>query len=110
MHLHLGAADVTGRLALLEGETLAAGRRDAGRDRADKPVGALVGDRFILRDQSATRTLGGGRVLDILPPTRHKRAPERLALLRLMRDDDPRRRCARRSSSSRPASTSTAMR
>jgi selenocysteine-specific elongation factor len=28
-------------------------------------------------------------VLDIFPPTRHKRAPERLALLKRMREDDP---------------------
>jgi selenocysteine-specific elongation factor len=55
----------------------------------DKPTGALWGDCFILRDQSATRTLGGGRVLDIFPPSRHKRAAERLDYLRLLDQDDP---------------------
>jgi selenocysteine-specific elongation factor len=55
----------------------------------EKPVGALWGDHFILRDQSATRTLGGGRVLDIFPPSRHKRAPERLDYLRLLDQADP---------------------
>jgi selenocysteine-specific elongation factor len=35
------------------------------------------------------RTVAGGRVLDCFPPTRHKRTPERLALLAAMRDDDP---------------------
>jgi selenocysteine-specific elongation factor len=34
----------------------------------DRPIGALHGDRFILRDQSALRTLGGGVVLDAFPP------------------------------------------
>jgi selenocysteine-specific elongation factor len=33
--------------------------------------------------------VAGGRVLDIFPPTRHKRSAERLALLAAMRDDDP---------------------
>lgn len=89
VHLHLGAADVTGRLALLEGEALAAGDTQLAEIILDRPVGALAHDRFVLRDQSAARTLGGGRVLDIFPPGRHKRAAERLALLRLMAEEDP---------------------
>jgi len=89
VHVHLGAADVTGRLALLEGETLAPGAAMLAEILLDKPCGALAHDHFILRDQSATRTLGGGRVLDIFPPARHKRAAERLALLRLLGADDP---------------------
>ena len=90
VHVHLGAADVNGRLALLEGESLAAGDTMLAEVVLDKPAGMLGGDRFVLRDQSATRTLGGGCVLDIHPPSRHKRAPERLAYLRLLADADPR--------------------
>ena len=89
VHVHLGAADVTGRLALLEGETLMPGATMLAEILLDRSVGALAYDRYILRDQSATRTIGGGRVLDIFPPTRHKRTPERLAMLRLLGDDDP---------------------
>ena len=89
VHVHLGAADVTGRLAPLEGDTLAPGETRLAEIILDKPIGALAHDRFILRDQSASRTLGGGRVLDIFPPTRHKRAPERLAMLRLLAAEDP---------------------
>lgn len=89
VHVHLGASDVTGRLALLEGETLALGATMLAEIILARPMGALAHDRFILRDQSATRTVGGGRVLDIFPPARHKRAPERLALLRLLGDADP---------------------
>ncbi|MBI3524117.1 MAG: selenocysteine-specific translation elongation factor [Betaproteobacteria bacterium] len=89
VHVHLGAADVIGRLALLEGETLPPGAAMLAEIILDQPIGALAHDRFILRDQSATRTLGGGRVLDIFPPARHKRAPERLAWLRLLALEDP---------------------
>jgi len=89
LHVHLGASDVTGRLALLEGDMLAPGATMLAEILLAKPIGAIAHDRFILRDQSATRTLGGGRVLDIFPPARHKRAPERLALLRLLGDEDP---------------------
>ena len=90
VHVHLGAADILGRVALIEGEQLAPGEAMLAEIILDKPTGALWGDRFILRDQSAMRTLGGGRVLDIFPPARHKRAPERLDYLRLLEHDDPR--------------------
>ncbi|MBI5922023.1 MAG: selenocysteine-specific translation elongation factor [Betaproteobacteria bacterium] len=89
MHVHLGAADVTGRLALLEGETLPPGTTQLAEILLDQPVGALLHDRFILRDQSALRTLAGGRVLDIFPPTRYKRSAARLSLLRRCAQDDP---------------------
>ncbi|MGE5467530.1 MAG: selenocysteine-specific translation elongation factor [Ignavibacteria bacterium] len=90
VHLHLGSADVLGRVALLEGETLPSGAAMLAEIVLDQPIGALAHDRFIVRDQSATRTIGGGRVLDVFPPQRHKRAPARLAALRLMALPDPR--------------------
>jgi selenocysteine-specific elongation factor len=90
VHLHLGAADMLGRLSLLEGDTLDAGGTMLAEIVLDRAIGALAHDRFILRDQSATRTLGGGMVIDAFPPARRKRAPERLAALRLMALADPR--------------------
>ena len=89
VHLHLGSADITGRLALLDSEKVDAGGTALAELILDKPTLAVRGDRFILRDAAAQRTLAGGRVLDTSPPTRHKRSPERLALLAAMRDDDP---------------------
>ena len=47
----------------------------------DRPIGALHGDRFILRDQSALRTLGGGAVIDAFAPATRRRKHERLAVL-----------------------------
>jgi selenocysteine-specific elongation factor len=47
----------------------------------DKPTCAALGDRLILRDASARHTVAGGRMLDVFPPTRHKRAAARLAFL-----------------------------
>jgi selenocysteine-specific elongation factor len=47
----------------------------------DRPIAAAIHDRFILRDVSASRTLGGGRFLDLRPPARKRRTPERLALI-----------------------------
>jgi selenocysteine-specific elongation factor len=85
VHVHLGAADITGRVALLEGEAACAGRlAHAGGDPGDSKSAttlAVRGDRFVLRDASARHSIGGGRVLDCFPPSRHKRSPARLALL-----------------------------
>jgi selenocysteine-specific elongation factor len=48
----------------------------------------VKGDRLILRDQSAQRTLGGGQVLDPFAPARQRRSPERLAQLRALVSGD----------------------
>jgi selenocysteine-specific elongation factor len=88
VHVHLGAEDITGRIALLEGDSLAPGAEALAEVILDRPLCCVVGDRFIVRDTSASRTLGGGRVLDIFPPTRHKRAPARLDMLRLAASGD----------------------
>ena len=89
-HLHVGTEDVVARIALLEGDTLAPGESMLAELLLERPVGALHGDRFILRDVSAQRSLGGGQVLDIFPPTRHKRAASHLAYLRALGQHDPR--------------------
>lgn len=55
----------------------------------DRPIAAAIHDRFILRDVSASRTIGGGRFLDLRAPARKRRTPERLALIDAARHDDP---------------------
>jgi selenocysteine-specific elongation factor len=89
VHLHLGTADLIARVALLDGKEVSPGDRALVELLLERDTLALRGDRFILRDAGAQRTVAGGRVLDIFPPTRYKRTPERLALLNRMRDDDP---------------------
>ncbi len=81
VHVHLGAQDVTGRVALLESNSLAPGRRGFAQLLLNAPAHAVHGDRLVLRDQSAQRTLGGGRVLDPFAPARNRRTPERLGQL-----------------------------
>ncbi len=88
VHVHLGAADVNGRVALLKDKALAAGQSGLAQLVLDRPLGAVRGDRLILRDQSALRTIGGGRVIDIFPPRRGRGRPERLAYLTAMELDD----------------------
>ena len=81
VHLHLGAEDVGARVALLEGQALQPGGRAWVQLELDRAIGALHGDRFILRDQSALRTLGGGTVVDAFPPVTRRRRSQRVAAL-----------------------------
>ncbi|PWU26125.1 selenocysteine-specific translation elongation factor [Pseudomonas sp. RW407] len=87
LHVHLGAQDITGRVALLEDERLAPGERAFAQLVLNAPVQTVHGDRLVLRDQSAQRTLGGGRVLDPFAPARNRRSPERLAQLQALRGE-----------------------
>ena len=86
VHVHLGTQDVTARVALLEGETLAAGQRMFAQLLLNAPLQAVHGDRLVLRDQRAQRTLGGGKVLDPFAPSRQRRSEERLRQLQVLRD------------------------
>jgi selenocysteine-specific elongation factor len=89
VHLHLAAADVTGRIAVLGERRIMPGEEGLAQLVLDAPIGALFGDRFILRDQSAQRTLAGGGVIDPFPPRRGRARPERLAMLRAMEAQVP---------------------
>ena len=81
VHAHLAASHSTARVAVLEGGSIAPG--DSGRVQIvlDHPLHALAGDRIVIRDQSATRTMGGGTVIDPFSPRRGRARPARLAWL-----------------------------
>jgi selenocysteine-specific elongation factor len=81
VHLHLGAEDVGARVVLLEGQAIAPGANALVQLSLERPMGALHGDRFILRDQSALRTLGGGTVVDAFAPATRRHRAQRLAAL-----------------------------
>ena len=84
VHLHLAAADITGRIAVLGERRIAPGEDALAQLVLDSPIGALFGDHFVLRDQSAQRTIAGGIVIDPFPPRRGRAQPARLAMLRAM--------------------------
>ena len=89
VHAHIGAADVTGRVALLEADALAPGTSGLAQLVLDRPMSACHGDAVILRDQSARRTVGGGKVIDVFAPPRGRARPVRIAYLKAMEHDDP---------------------
>jgi selenocysteine-specific elongation factor len=95
VHLHLGTEDIVGRAAVLSGRAIAPGETGFLQIDLERPVGALHGDRVVLRDHAARHTLGGGRVIDPLAPRRGRRLPARLELLKAMAPADPAKAFAR---------------
>ena len=89
VHLHLATSDVTARVATRRGESVAPGASALVQLVLDQPIGALRGDRFILRDQSAMRTIGGGLVLDPFAPATRRSTAARLADLAALEHDSP---------------------
>jgi selenocysteine-specific elongation factor len=81
VRLHHAAADVAARVAVLEDAPIAPGAAGRVQLVLERPIAAAVGDRFIVRDTSGARTIGGGRFVDLRPPQRRRRAPPRLAQL-----------------------------
>ena len=89
MHVHAGAASFTGRAAVLEGRTISPGSRGLVQVVVDQPFVGVRGDRFILRDQSARRTIAGGAVLDPAGALRGRARPERISDLRALAASNP---------------------
>jgi selenocysteine-specific elongation factor len=90
VYLHVGAARVLARVALLDRERLLPGEQAFAQFTLDRPVGALYGDRIVYRDQAARRTMGGGIVVDPWPLERARRRPQRVAALASLASADAR--------------------
>src|SRR5712691_554788 len=88
VHFHLGTEDIVARLAVLGARTIPPGERGFAQVDFEHPIGALWGDRVIIRDHGALRTLAGGRVIDPGPPRRGRSRPERLAALAALAEPD----------------------
>jgi len=94
VHFHHGTRDVLATLTVLDATAIspntaaniAPNSAQLVSVNLAQPLAICAGDRFVVRDASAQRTLGGGVVLDCAPPVRGKRAAARLELLRALRD------------------------
>ncbi|TLM77475.1 MAG: selenocysteine-specific translation elongation factor, partial [Actinobacteria bacterium] len=70
VHVHHGTREVLGRVLLMGAERLQPGERALAQVRLENPLAPRYGDRFIIRSYSPMWTIGGGVVLDALPPRR----------------------------------------
>ena len=84
LELFVGAAQTLCRATLLDSATLGAGESDWVQLRLAQPLALARGDRYIVRQPSPSRTVGGGVVIDPHPPRHRRFRPEvsiRLAAL-----------------------------
>ncbi len=72
VHFHLTTAETTGRIILYGRDEVKGGDSCFCQIKLSEPVVALSGDRFIIRRFSPVITIGGGTILDPLPPKRKK--------------------------------------
>jgi selenocysteine-specific elongation factor len=89
VRLYHGAADLAARLVVLRDQPIAPGETELVQIVLDKSIAAAVGDRFIIRDTSASRTIGGGVLIDLRAPERRRRTPERRSELLALDAADP---------------------
>ena len=70
--LHTGASEIIARVILIEKDELAPGEKGFAQLILEKKDVVVAGDRFVLRSYSPITTIGGGLIIDPLPP-KHKR-------------------------------------
>jgi selenocysteine-specific elongation factor len=88
--IHLGAGRFSGKIFFLESNRkLKPGESTLAQILFDHPVSVCHGDRFFLRDDSESISLGGGVVLDPVAPQAKKSTPERLSTLKILQSNDP---------------------
>jgi selenocysteine-specific elongation factor len=74
IRLFVGTSEILGRVILLEEkDSIAPKERALAQIVTEEPATLLVGDRFVIRDETNVRTLGGGVVLN--PLGRRSRKP-----------------------------------
>ncbi len=72
LRFHIATTQEEARLVILNKDTIEPGEELFVQFVFRNPLVVLPGDNFILRGSYAVQTIGGGRILDIMPP-RHKR-------------------------------------
>ena len=90
VRFHIGAAEVLGRVRVLESASqIAAGEGGLAQLRLESPVVALHGDRFILRSYSPAETIAGGVIVDPFAAKHRGRELQKTVdqLRSLMKDD-----------------------
>lgn len=87
--LHLGTQEVTAALSLLEGVAPGTDIPSYGQLRLARPVVAVFGQPFVLREESPQTTVAGGRVLDPVAPGLRRKQLNAIRDVRTMAKADP---------------------
>jgi selenocysteine-specific elongation factor len=89
VRFHAGTSEITGVVILLDREELAPGEHVKAQLRLDTPVTLIKDDRYVLRSYSPVRTVGGGQVLNPIPPKHKRNKPDIIARLTTLADAPP---------------------
>ena len=88
VHIHLGTAEVIGRVLLLEADELQPGESALAQVSLERAVVCEATDHFVLRSYSPVLTLGGGRVINPNPSRLHRRKRDTIIEQLAARDSD----------------------
>jgi selenocysteine-specific elongation factor len=86
--VHHAATEVPGRVVVLRDRPIHPGESEFVQLVLERPLAAAAGDRFVLRDTTSSRTVGGGWFIDLRPPERRRRTPERRADIAALAQSD----------------------
>lgn len=92
VRVHIGTAEVLGTLALLDSDAIPPGQSGLGQLFLAEAVATSWGQPFVLRESSATSTLGGGRVLQPVARKIRRKHLELVERVERLAGDDPLRR------------------
>ena len=94
VHLHVGTAEVLGTLSLLDADAIRGGETALAQVFLKEPITTVWGQPFVVRDVSATHTLGGGRILQPVAPKIRRRHVEVIEQLEQLESSQPLQRMA----------------
>jgi len=89
VRFHTGTSEILGNLILLERDELKPGEATVAQLRLDTPVAVVKGDHYVVRSYSPVRTIGGGQVLNPIPPKHKRLKPEIVAGLKSILGSPP---------------------
>jgi len=72
VRFHTGTSEILGNLILLDRDELQPNENTMAQIRLDTPIAVVKDDRYVIRSYSPVRTIGGGQILNPIPP-KHKR-------------------------------------
>jgi selenocysteine-specific elongation factor len=84
VHVNHGTREVLGRVLLMDAERLLPGESGLAQLRLEEPIAPRYDDRFIVRSYSPVYTIGGGVVLDAMPPRRTRLSDHERELLQAL--------------------------
>ena len=89
VRIHLGTAEIMGRIVLLDNEDLEPGTEANVQILLEEQVGCWPGDRYVVRSYSPVHTIGGGIVLNGSPRKRKRFRQENKEIFATYRENIP---------------------